>query len=233
MITSNVFHRVFQIRTETGTATAFTIDHNERQYVVTAKHVAMGNQATSGLQIYHEAQWKFLEAELVGHADGEIDISVLAPSIQISPTLELPATTHGIVFGQDLYFLGFPYGLKTEVGPLNRQFPLPLVKKGILSALLPPTDGAEILLIDGHNNHGFSGGPVVYSQAGANPQYKVAGVISGYRSHAEPIFHAEQQTPLMYHANTGIVVAYSIRHAIDLIDSNPIGVPVLSRDKSV
>ncbi len=39
-----------------------------------------------------------------------------------------------------------------------------------------------LLLIDGHNLPGLSGGPVVYAVHGGPPNMlKVAGVISGYR----------------------------------------------------
>ena len=33
----------------------------------------------------------------------------------------------------------------------------------------------------------------------------------------------DQVTPLAYRANTGIIIAYDIKHAVDLIEQNPIG----------
>ena len=157
----------------------------------------------------------------MGHCEGNVDISVLAADIRISPKHPLPTTTGGITLGQDVYFLGFPYGLTSEIGELNQNFPLPLVKKAILSAFYPAT---KLLLLDGHNNPGFSGGPVVFSEVGkpAN-QLSVAGVISGYHPRMKSVYLEGKRTPLEFEYNTGIIVAYGIKHAVDLIRQNPIG----------
>ena len=63
------------------------------------------------------------------------------------------------MLSQDVYFLGFPYDLTNDGGTINRNFPIPLIKKGILSAI--QVGEVKTLLLDGHNNPGFSGGPVV------------------------------------------------------------------------
>ena len=112
------------------------------------------------VQIFQDGTWKNLPAELVGHGAGSNDITVLAPVTQLSVRYPLHATTAGLTLGQDVLFLGFPYGLANELGELNNYFPVPLVKKGIVSAL--QFEEARVLLLDGHNNPGFSGGPVVY-----------------------------------------------------------------------
>ncbi len=79
--------------------------------------------------------------------------------------------------------------------------------------------------MDGQNNPGFSGGPVVFSGP-SNKDYKVAGVISGYRVVHEPIYQGEKKLDLTYEYNTGIILAYGIKHAVDLIKENPVGVPL-------
>ena len=79
--------------------------------------------------------------------------------------------------------------------------------------------------LDGHNNPGFSGGPVVFKEPNKN-EFKVALVISGYRYTHEPIFIGDQQVPLAYHYNTGIIVSYGVKHAVDVINENPIGLPI-------
>ena len=58
--------------------------------------------------------------------------------------------------------------------------PLAFMKKGIFSATTNE-NGAVVFFLDGHNNPGFSGGPVVYrdlNQSGA-PVFYVAAVVSG------------------------------------------------------
>ena len=159
---------------------------------------------------------------MVGHCNGEIDISVLATNIRLSPDFPLPPTMAGIIYGQDVFFLGFPYGLKGEIGQMNRDFPLPFVKKAIFSCLQNTPTGAQLLFLDGHNNPGFSGGPVIFKESNSN-EFKVAGLISGYRYNEEPIYQGEEKLPLVYKYNTGIIISYGIKHAVDLIESNPIG----------
>ena len=68
------------------------------------------------------------------------------------------------MYGQDVYFLGFPYGLHGDMSALSNDLPFPFVKKGIIS--LFHNDGVNRIYLDGHNNPGFSGGPVVFMPAG-------------------------------------------------------------------
>ena len=221
-VTSNVLQRTFQFAFgESLFGTCFTIDYDNRQYIVTARHIVEPITDAATIRIKHEKFWKECPVNLVGHGEGEVDISVLAARIQVSPQHPLPPTSAGLVLGQDVYFLGFPYGLASEVGEVNRNFPLPLVKKATLSALDSKTSP---FLLDGHNNPGFSGGPIVFSEMGkpAN-QLSVAGVISGYRFNMEPVYLENKRTPFQVEYNTGIIFAYGIRHAVDLICQNPIG----------
>ena len=57
--------------------------------------------------------------------------------------------------------LGFPFGWTTGGQHLNRGFPFPFVKGGIVAAY---SLGGPVftLFLDTHVNHGFSGGPVVF-----------------------------------------------------------------------
>lgn len=222
MITTNVIQRTFHIRVSDFIGTCFTIDVAEKQYIITARHVVSEISGTQKISIFHGDQWKDIDVTLVGHCDGEIDISVLATNVLLSPNYPLPATMEGIVYGQDVYFLGFPYGMTGAIGEMNHDFPLPFVKQAILSCLYTTPAGNQLLFLDGHNNPGFSGGPVVFKEQN-KPDFKVAGVISGYRYNEEPIYQGAQQLPLAYRYNTGIIITYGIRHAIELIDSNPVG----------
>lgn len=206
---------------------AFAIDVEDRQYIVTAKHVVSGF-VDGLLEIFHENMWKHLHCDLVGHGVGEIDVSVLAPQMQVAPTYPLPPTSAGMALGQTTYFLGFPYDHRTEIeGDLTARFPLPLVKAGVLSSMGFDRSGKTILL-DGHNNPGFSGGPIVFIPNGNHPasgiEFRVAGIVSGYPSYLEPVVDSDRkETGLFVENNPGIVLGYNISHATDLISKNPIG----------
>lgn len=217
MITANVIHRVFQIRLGESQATGFTIDVDGRQYLVTANHVVESFGNDDGIDIFSNGEWSPHEAQLVGHAN-ETDISVLAVAERLTPPdLPMEPTHEGLTYGQDTYFLGFPYGFLGRIIFGEYGYPLPFVKKATLSLMDIPT-----FYLDGHNNPGFSGGPVVFTEPNNN-QYKVAAVISGFLPVQEPVYEGPADTGLRYQYNTGIVVADAIDPALDLIRANPVG----------
>ena len=224
MITTNVIHRVVQIKINGTSGTCFTFELGNRQYIITARHIASSITGKYVIEIFHENQWKKMNVILVGHGLGDIDITVLSADVQVSPTYPMKPISKSttINYGQDVYFLGFPYGMYAEVGEINSDFPLPFVKKAILSCLYKNKQNEHLLYLDGYNNPGFSGGPVVYLPENST-EFCVASVISGFRFQREPVFQGEQAIPLEYKHNTGIIVSYGIEHAIELIINNPIG----------
>lgn len=232
MITTNVFHRTFHIRSGKSSGTAFAIDRNGKQYLVTARHVIEGIALIDRIDIYHEQQWKTVAVDVVGVGTDGIDVAVLACPIQLALPWPLEASSGELIYGQPVYFLGFPFGWRWEIGPekLNRDFPMPFVKSGIFSAA---DEAFSVIYIDGHGNRGFSGGPVVFLPNGrSSGDFRVAGIISHYPTPIlEPIVNEQGCTivdqdnnPVAYfQENPGFVVATAITHATDLIDANPIG----------
>jgi S1-C subfamily serine protease len=222
MITNSVLQRTFSLECQGRCGTCFTIDVAGRQYIVTARHLVEGLDGRGEIHLFREKMWQTLPVTLVGRHSGEADIAVLAADRRLSPDLPLEARSGGLALGQDVYFLGFPYRLHTDVGALNRDFPLPFVKKATLSCLAVGEDGVSCFFLDGHNNPGFSGGPVVFTRPG-ELRYRVAAVISGFRTHSQPVYRGEEPSEWVTFENTGIILAYGIRHAVDLIKANPIG----------
>lgn len=225
MITTNIVHRVFNILFPNGGGhgTCFTIEVDQRQYLITAKHLAKHVREKVNVSIFHKEKRASLELALIGHCDGDVDISVLAANIQLSPTYPAEPSIVGSAYGQDMYFLGFPY-LENDhdISTINRGFPMPFVKKAILSYM--PTRG--VFYLDGHNNPGFSGGPVVF-KIHDKGDYKIAVVISGYRYAVNPVQQAGG-IPSFAHVreNTGIIVCYDIKQAVSMIQSRPLGFPI-------
>ena len=224
MLNVNITTRVFQMKCGQERGSCFTIDYEQKQYICTAKHCLKNFNGTS-IELFHDQKWKTVSVKLVGHGSHCTDISVLATEQVLSPSLPMTYSLHGVVYSQDVYFLGFPFGLTAQGENINRQFPLPLSKKGILSAIVNEKNQI-VLVIDGHNNPGFSGGPVVYVKA--EKDLCVGGVISGYRFDYEDVIDDKGQgTGLKAEANTGIIIAHGIEHAIDAIKAKQIGVPIL------
>ena len=74
MITANVIYRVFRLKVGSEAGTAFTIEGEGREYLVTARHLAHSLQGTSQVEVFKDGGWSPLEVTTVGHAPGEIDI---------------------------------------------------------------------------------------------------------------------------------------------------------------
>lgn len=110
MITNHVYQRVFRLRYGDNSGTCFTVDVDDRQYLVTARHVVpdIGDRARVG--IHYKGDWSPLDVTKVGDAAQGADITVLAPSVRLSGAGPLPMKSDDIIFGQDTYFLGFPHG---------------------------------------------------------------------------------------------------------------------------
>ena len=234
LITSNVIHRTFHIKWMLSSGTAFTIDHGNKQYVVTARHVVEGLKSGDSIEIFHDNQWKSLVVDVVGVGEDAIDVAVLACSIRLSPSHALLASSKGLVLGQGITFLGYPFGWDAGGEQLNRGAPLPFVKAGIVSAM--ELGDVNRIFLDAHGNRGFSGGPVLFVLHGKrNNELRVAGVISYYPiptllpvvDRDGDTINDESGAPVAYvKENPGFVVAFDIRHAIELIDMNPIGYPL-------
>ena len=219
MITSNVISRVFKLKYNNQTGTCFIVGDDEKQYFVTAKHVLQTRDKKAvlldelkdggNIELFRDNKWLSTSVIKCKHSN-QADISVFEKKKKI-PAHPLPATMAGIVYGQDLFFLGFPYGMASDIGELNRNFPLPFVRKGILS-LIDMNQKTKPFIIDGHNNPGFSGGPVVFKKPNST-EFQIAGVIHGYR----PEFKVEnaQYVPIE-NTNSGMVIAYPIGEAVEL-----------------
>ena len=57
--------------------------------------------------------------------------------------------------------------------------------------------------------------------------YRVIGVVSKFRIEYESVIDGEDNdTGLRVAYNTGFLVAYSMKHVLDIIYKNPIGLPI-------
>ena len=220
MLPLEIVDRTFRIEFGGSTGTAFTLDVDGRQYLLTAKHVVESMVGVDNIRIAYGGKWINLIVSLVGHSD--VDISVLAVGQQLTDERMLLDYSFGnFIIGQEAYFVGFPLGM-TSVS-FESSFPSPLLKKCVFSGREPGDEGLKHpFYLDGFNNRGFSGAPVFYKDFNSH-KYVVGFVISSYV--AEPEFLKDSETELNFHVmvNSGIIQAYSIKNAIDIILANPIG----------
>jgi hypothetical protein len=213
-VTANIYERVMKLTTPNGSATAFTLEIDGRQYLITAKHaVPEADPVAMRLELRAEV-WECELTRLPG-VTGDADIAVFALEQPMTPTLPTVPTLDGVMFSQDVYFLGYPYGLAMQMAPGVDTYAF--VKKAILSASNHTAEGGHVLYLDGFNNPGFSGGPMVFYHQQTNEPH-IGAVVSGYRIDPQQVVLGdEQELELFVRANSGIVITYSIQHALDAI----------------
>lgn len=209
--TATIYTRVFQVLIGDNTATCFTIEHGGTQYLLTAGHVVQGVDLDD-FRIVQNGVPTNPSVSLVGVSDEPTDLAVLRPAADVAQRLPLSIGVKGLAHGQDVLFLGYPYGRQGATAPGLAN--VPFVKKGIVSNIVT-LDGETTIYLDALNNPGFSGGPVVaLNQSGS---IQVVAVVSGY----VPEFHPVKKGKGSYHFNSGLVVSYPIDFAVRLIDETP------------
>jgi len=222
MITTDSITRVLKIRFRESSATAFTIEKNDVQYLVTAKHLFdnISSGSKVDLEVTREKKQYNLSCQVFFHEIKEIDIAVLKLLINSNITNRTNVDFSGnlIILGHDAYILGFPFGLLNSDIEGNFNYPTPFVKRGCISATLREND-VDVIYADTVNNVGFSGGPMVtYDPKNYKNQY-IIGVISGYRIHVSNVFNKQNKEIDFYvKENSGLTKAYSIKYVFDIID---------------
>lgn len=157
------------------------------------------------------------------HGPEGVDITVVAPQ-QLFGGGD-PINIHGgFILSGEVCFLGFPFGHGSEVGAVNSDFPVPWVKRDIVSAF---SGDSSIVYIDGHNKPGFSGGPAVQERGS---EVGILAVISDYKHHRRKEHdNAGRVRPICYDLNTGIVVSYNASRITQIVSDNPVGCPIRPR----
>ena len=255
--TVNLLSRILMIESAYGRGTVFSIDMDHREYWITAKHIVNGATHPPYGSIKKKTEWlKILNPGPVGEQwintlfsvldPGEdIDIVVLAyDHTFLDHPMENPKpSSTGVPMGGSCEFLGFPYGggWRATFSP-GGSFWMPYVKHCYVSAL--STNEKQFWVLDGINNHGFSGGPVTF---GTGLQQQIMAVVSGYLTEPADVVTApanklappkrapvplrkgsqaangSRTRPQTVNVNSGFIIAFDIRYAMEAINKNPIG----------
>lgn len=241
------------IQTSFERGTAFSIDVDHREYWITAKHLLTGakhppfgwytsqSATISILTATGDKQSWLTEKFAVIDPGKDIDILVLVPSRLLTDKINtVESGSVNIGLGGDCEFLGFPYG-----GGWRAKFSsgesvwLPYVKHCTVSAVIH--EDTTVFVLDGINNVGFSGGPILF---GTGDQQKVFAVVSGFHTepaeiipNTEPIptptglpVNKDPQKPdftskdkFSVNVNSGFMTAYDLDSALVAIRKTPIG----------
>ena len=210
----------FYLKVSNGTGTAFLVSYKGKQYYVTARHMFDNpiNKQNITVKIFKDSVWNSVNGILFVSDTIKIDVAVIQidSSLYSKRAVEI-SNPPVILLGDNGYFFGFPMGYySSDISNANTGFPFPLMKGVILSGIFNQK-GISRLFLDGHNNKGFSGGPVIFIDRYSPQKNKwfIAGVISGYYIEKIP---QKDRTELI--GNSGIIDVISISHVIKIIERN-------------
>lgn len=253
--TNQILFRTLMIKSKYDAGTMFSIEVDSREYWLTAKHILTGrksgpagevNEKTVSLDVLDPIgdtiKWNTDQFSVIDPGK-DVDIVILVPATDLLPGIPLPSlkvSSGSYGMGEECSFLGFPYANTwTAIFSTSNPIPykMPYIKHCYISGII--RQPSPILVLDGINNPGFSGGPVLYH---TGTDQVVIGVISGYHNEPGEVHSIEVpdtptavQTPEskkptrkmdVVDLNSGIIVAVSANVAVDAIRKNPIGRPV-------
>ncbi|MGV0051621.1 S1 family peptidase [Mycobacterium colombiense] len=217
LVPAQCWTRTFKITAGNQSATCFVISRHDRHWMITAKHFIDGAlPACGGAMTLHRHQGDVneqVQPQRVPLTQAGADIAVFSLGVTslVDESMTLIPSAHGLVLSQQVFFLGYP--LPDRVPVVGT---LPFVKSGILSQHAMIND-VHVWWVDGMNNPGFSGGPVVFNEGGGiGTIWHVLGIVSGYITQEIAV---QGGMPGLVPTNSGIIAVYDIKHASDAIDA--------------
>ncbi len=227
-VTDHILQRTFHMRYGERYGTCFTVDIEYRRYILTARHLVDSIRDDEVIEIRTGDEdnrdiWKSIKVKLVGYGYDGDDIAILAPEYPFGGEHPIIVTGGDIILSEDVYFLGYPYGRAYGGFELNYGLPLPLVKRATISAI---NNKANLIVLDGNGNPGFSGGPVV--RRFQNDSQTVIGVmVARHQKEQEVRPVSDEMGRYTYSESTGIAFAYSCKDINKIVASNPKGASIL------
>jgi len=219
-VPGEILGRTLFIKAGREGGTAFSIDYRGKLYIVTAKHVVAELPKTNAIiQVMKSGKWTDIHTvRTLFPPSSDVDIAVFETDENIPQpyVVSIPAKDEGLTMGQQVWFLGYPWGL----GSRWSNGEAPFIKRGTMSAVDATNPNAVVLYVDGFNNPGFSGGPIVYWDFSKHT-YKIAGVVKGYREDTAKVLVNGEHVDTQLLVNSGILVGYSISHVIQAIENGP------------
>jgi hypothetical protein len=225
----------------------FSIEVDNREYWLTAKYILTGRKSGPAGEVSEKTisldvldpigdaiKWNTIQF-VVMDPGKDVDIVVLVPNTKLQdvgiPSLKVSSGNMGM--GQECSFLGFPFANTwTATFSNSTRYKMPFIKHCYISGII--RQPAAVLVLDGINNPGFSGGPVLYH---TGPDHVVLGVISSYANEAGEVHTIEvpdvptgAQAPdnkkpnpnatkrkNVVDLNTGIILAFTADVAVEAI----------------
>jgi hypothetical protein len=214
LLENQIIQKVIQLESGGKQFSGFLISNEAVtvQYIVTARHAVPSTQNNQEVYIGYRKDnvWKQVKCIAYMHDDEDIDVIVLGlkNTHYIKPNYSAPLSGVGMAASQQAFFLGYPFGLDAASESLNEGFPMPFIKAGIISAISSAYRKGYFYL-DGHNNQGFSGGPVAFYNY-HEKTFMICGVVSGFLN----------ENLLNGAPNSGIISACHIQNVLEILSKN-------------
>lgn len=220
--------------------TAFLIDYDNFNILITCRHIIEGSDFnrlflsfnTHDHQI-HRIPFTQLSNNVVDwiiDTRPEIDIALIPVPIDFEKwdvrklPLSMFATYDELFEGDELFFLGFPLGIKSLSGGIH-----PLVRQGIIA--FKHENGP--FLIDAHVYPGNSGSPVFLKPSvidfdekgnttiGKVRPPKLIGIISSYIPYIDPCISVQtNRARITFEENSGLATVFPVDLILGIIESN-------------
>jgi len=198
--------------------TSFVINYSGNTHLITTKHLFCNNSVNIGcVESGSVVNLKIATLKSLGissltnkvyfHPNKEIDVAVIELNEQANGN-GFRRFTGDVGMGYEVFFCGFPYGNSM---PNLESYPYPFVKHAIVSAWDRSSNKGVELYLDGMNNPGFSGGPVLILDS-TDYHYKVIGVVHSYHPETYQINEGKSIS-----LNSGIIKASYIVHVEEII----------------
>jgi len=212
--TTLVLGRTFFIRNR-QCGTAVIVEYKQRSYLITANHL-ITEPFNNELYLKNKEGWYIWHGLKLIARDEKLDVAVFDfPYLNNTEKNTFLLDDSGLHIGQHVHFLGFPLMMEEyiELEHLDQK-PMPFQRGAIVSMIT-----SSKLILDGINNVGFSGGPVVFYK---NGKHFLCGIISGYKEELKVVEMADEyfqnELDAIYKENTGITYACPANKIKDLID---------------
>lgn len=197
--------------------TCFWLQVNDKGCFVTARHILQGAEAGGRISLSVQSD----QPSLTQPADEYHTVKNIFhhPSLDFSLFSTVEQVPHQDTYfgspriGQPVLFCGFPHGLAGKNA--SQRYLTPIVKSATLAAYIRKNDGADLYLVDGINNPGFSGGPVFIGSGctlGSSrlmPRLSFIGIVSSYIKEKRQFGRVfdevtEKGTSFFVHLNSGL-----------------------------
>jgi len=115
MITTDILQRVVKVKYESSLGTGFTLDIKGKQFLISAKHIFKNLKHENGIEFFRDGEWKRIKVEPIFCENEKIDIIAFSLDGFLTPSHEIFPTMAHMIVSQDVFFLGFPYLLDTDL----------------------------------------------------------------------------------------------------------------------